>query len=77
MSDLIVKAAQLARQSPQAWGEFLGALQTYNKEILDQLVASPPEQLANAQGRAQQCAQFLRTLSNAVSLADKIERRNS
>lgn len=73
--DLIQKAAYLARNAPEQWKHFLGALSQYNERARDNCVSSPIEQLPVAQGRAQATAHLLGLLVDCQAMADKIERK--
>jgi len=74
--DLILAAARLARTAPESWQQFLGAFSNYTEVQRENCISSPLEHLAVNQGRAQNCVALLRLLSDAVKLADQIERKN-
>jgi len=75
MSDLTIRAAQLARYAPENWKEFLGAFEHYTQQQIQNCVSSPLDVLPVNQGRAQACAALLRLLTDCVKDADQIERR--
>lgn len=70
--ELIVKAAGLARAAPQAWSEFILAMNKFATAGAMLCVASPPEQLQRMQGRAQQCAEITTLFEDAVKSADRV-----
>jgi hypothetical protein len=72
-SDLIFRAAGLARSAPEAWKSFLGALSTYSTHQTTNLIQSSLESLPVAQGRAQAIAHLLALLEGSIQSADKIE----
>lgn len=71
--DLILEAARLARNAPESWNKFLGALAKYTNDQRDNCIRSPIELLPVAQGRAQACTHLLGLLEECLVLADKIE----
>lgn len=70
--ELIIKAAALARSAPQAWSEFILAMNKFATAGAMLCVASPPDQLQRMQGRAQQCAEITTLFEDAVKSADRI-----
>lgn len=75
-NDLILHAARLARSSPGNWEKFLGALQAYTSQNINQCIQSPLDELPRAQGRAQATARLYGILSDCIKSADKIEGKN-
>lgn len=71
--DLIVRAAVLARTSPDLWKQFVGALAAYSGQQATNCVQSPLDSLPVMQGRAQASARLHTLLADCVSSADKIE----
>lgn len=71
--NLTIKAAALARQSPELWAEFVEAFAVVTKLHQDNLLRSPLEVLQVTQGRAQMSNELCRALTEAVSNADKIK----
>ena len=73
--ELIVASARLARASPESWDEFIKALHLYAWDLAEKLVASPPEIVFVAQGRAQGVAAigrlFDKCRETAASMEDK------
>jgi hypothetical protein len=70
--EVIIKAADLARSSPERWSGFLGALSKYTDEKVGQCVSGPPEMVQVLQGRAQACRDLFRELETCVQRADEI-----
>jgi hypothetical protein len=70
--ELILRAAALARRSPQEWSEFLAAFKDYTDVNRERCVSSPLDTLPVAQGRAQNCAALLRLFQECVQTADQI-----
>lgn len=76
LEELTLKAAELARWSPDGWAGFVAAFRSYTDNVRDQCVASTLEDLQRTQGRAQQCKALADLFGNAVTAADRIiERR--
>lgn len=73
--ELVYSAASLARHAPAEWQRFISALGSYTNEQMSNCVASALDELPRAQGRAQQAALFCNLMVNALSNADKQERR--
>ena len=73
--NLTVKAASLARSSPNEWREFLAELAVYCQNRVTECVQSPIEMVHVAQGRAQQCTSLLALLNDAVKNADRLADR--
>jgi|GEM_PF-5310824 len=73
--NLSVKAATLAKLSPQAWSDFLEALAVYNEVHRENLVKSPLPELAVNQGRAQALSSLIGILTACKENADKIARK--
>lgn len=71
--NLILKAANLAKASPQQWRDFLDALAAYTEIHKDNLIKSPLPELPVNQGRAQGLTTLHKVLSEAVASADKIK----
>ena len=72
-SDLAMKAAMLARNAPDSWKQFLGALQDYSSQQIQNCIQSPLELLPVTQGRAQATARLYGILAECLTSADKIE----
>lgn len=68
---LVFAAARLARIAPVDWEQFIGAFNEYSAEQTRNLLASAPDVLQVAQGRAQLCAHLKNTLDDCIRLADK------
>lgn len=74
--ELILASAKLARSAPEAWNEFLGALDTYTNLQISNCVSSPLEALAQNQGRAQSMVALQKVLRDCLKTADQIERKS-
>ena len=72
---LTLRAAALARSSPEFWNECLGALVLNSETIKDTVVSAPLEQLPVFQGRAQATRHLTSVLAGAVANASKLETR--
>jgi hypothetical protein len=72
-NDLIREAARLARSAPVNWDRFLGALQAYSNQSVQNCIQSPLDELPRAQGRAQATARLYGILSDCIASADKLE----
>jgi hypothetical protein len=72
-NDLIMAAARLARSAPENWERFLGALQAYSSQTIQNCIQSPLDELPRAQGRAQATARLYGLLSDCIKSADKQE----
>lgn len=72
---LTVRAAELARSSPQRWADFLTALAAYTDTHRNNLLSSPVSELQGAQGRAQSMASLCDTLKKCEETADKIAKK--
>jgi hypothetical protein len=69
---LILKAADLARSSPNRWAEFVAAFRAYGDVAKDECVKAPLDELQRAQGRAQSTASMVTLLEGVVKTADHI-----
>lgn len=72
-SDLTIAAARLARLAPDAWNQFLGAMQAFSSQSIQNCIQSPLEDLPRAQGRAQATARLYGLMAECLASADKIE----
>ena len=71
---LALTSAKVLRNLPSnVWDEFLEALAQHSRLQTTICIQSPADQLATAQGRAQNGVEILRVLTNCIQLADKIE----
>lgn len=70
--NLTLRAAELARRSPEEWQRFLEALQSLSHHRRDECVSSPADSLFLAQGRARESASLLRLLETCLKTADQI-----
>lgn len=71
--ELTLAAARIARTSPDAWAQFIAAVQAYSSQQITNCIQSPLDQLPVAQGRAQVTARLFGILAECTSAADKIE----
>lgn len=69
--NLTLKAANLAKSSPQQWRDFLDALAAYTEVHKDNLIKSALPELPVNQGRAQALTVIHKVLSDALASADK------
>lgn len=74
--NLTMKAAALAKQSPELWAEFLQAVAAVSDTHRENLIKSPLDMLPVMQGRAQMATDFSNALAMAVINADKIGKSN-
>lgn len=72
LEDLITRAAQLERASPQEWQEFVKSLAVYTDVHRDNVIKSPLPELPVNQGRAQSLSSLLKALSDCRSVGEKI-----
>lgn len=72
-NELVLAAARIARTSPDAWGRFIAAVQSYSSQQITHCIQSPLELLPVAQGRAQATARLYGILAECLSSADKLE----
>lgn len=70
---LVLAAVALRGQAPDAWAEFVAALDQAAVRAAEDCVASPPEHIHVSQGRAQQVRALVTTLSQCRELAAKIQ----
>ena len=71
--NLILAAARLSRASPESWDEFMKAFHLYSWDQANLLVASPPDMVYIAQGRAQGVAAVGRLLDKCRETASSME----
>jgi len=71
---LIIAAAGLRRQAPEAFEEFLDAFRAFTETQRDDCIRAPSEHLSVAQGRAQNCTQILRLFDTCLLEAAKHEK---
>jgi hypothetical protein len=75
-AEFVKAAANLARSNPAAWQAFMVQMQVYSSTQIGNLVQSPLEHLALAQGRAQAVARLHGILVDCVASADKLESKS-
>ena len=71
--NLILAAARLSAAAPQSWDDFLKAFHLYSWDLANLLVASPPDMVYIAQGRAQGVAAVGRLLDKCRETAGSME----
>ena len=72
---IAIRAAALARMTPEFWNAFLSELGKYSEEVKDAVVVAPIEQLQICQGRAQALRHLMSILHGAAAIAAKLESR--
>jgi hypothetical protein len=71
--NLVTTSEYVRRVAPKEWEEFLHAFDHYVAFFVNQLVTSPPDRLAQNQGRVQALAKLRETLMDAPKQMEKIE----
>jgi hypothetical protein len=70
---LLVRAAmRLRAASPEAWSEFLAALDAHSTEARDRMLGAALELLPTAQGRAQSLRDLLKVLGEAPARFERL-----
>ena len=69
---VILRAASVARRSPEEWSALLEALQLLSNHRRDELVSSPADNVYIAQGRAREASSLLRMFETCLKTADQI-----
>ena len=69
---IALRAATVARRSPDEWSALLEALTLLSNHRRDECVSSPVDTLFVAQGRARESASLLRMLETCLKTADQI-----
>lgn len=75
--ELVLAAANLARETPVGWDRFIAALENYAGQRMGECVSADISMLAVAQGRAQACAMLVTQLKDCKKIAENIHRKAS
>lgn len=67
------EAVRLRSHAPQAWDDFLAALDAYYRDAAEKTVSASPASLPNAQGRAQALRALVGTLAQAPETVQRMK----
>lgn len=75
--ELVLAAANLAREAPVSWDRFIAAFENYTGQRMMECVSAEIGMLAVAQGRAQACTILVTQLKDCKKTAESIYRKAS
>lgn len=73
--ELVLAAANLAREAPMSWDRFIAAFESYAGQRMAECVSADISMLAVAQGRAQACMMLATALKDCKKIAENIYRK--
>ena len=74
--ELTKAVMELRTASPFQFDNFMKILAQRIEEVTEKMVASPPEELANYQGRAQEARELFRAIHDAPKLAQELQNKS-